>query len=72
MILTDGCIWDKNPFTGKGIAKWQTPLIFVISKIGAGDGPCPIAANLLLQTIFRKDDLSDTAEAAQTAEACKT
>jgi hypothetical protein len=26
-------------------------LISVISKIGAGDVPCPIAANLLLQTI---------------------
>jgi hypothetical protein len=47
-------------------------LIHVISKIGAGDVLCPIAANLLLQTIFRKDDLSDTVAAAQTAEAGKT
>jgi hypothetical protein len=61
-----------NRFTGKGIAQWPVPLISVISKIGAGDVPCPIAANLLLQTIFRKDDFSDTVEAAQTEEACKT
>jgi hypothetical protein len=47
-------------------------LISIISKIGAGDAPCPIAANLLLQTISRKDDLSDTVEAARTEEACKT
>jgi fructose-1-phosphate kinase PfkB-like protein len=59
-------------FTRKGIVQWPIPLISVISKIGAGDVLCPIAANLLLQTISRKDALSDTVATAQTEEAGKT
>jgi hypothetical protein len=59
-------------FTRKGIVQWPIPLISVISKIGAGDVLCPIVANLLLQTIFQKDELSDTDAAARTEEGGKT
>jgi len=67
-----GDIRGEIRFMQKGIAQWPIPPISVISKIGAGDALCPTAVNLLLQSIFRKDGLSDTVEAAQIAEACKT
>jgi len=59
-------------FTRKGIVQWPIPLISVISKMGAGGVLFLIAAPLLVETIFRKDDLSDTVAAAQTEEAGKT
>ena len=66
-----GDIRGDVPIHAKGIVQWPIPLIPVISKIGAGDVLCPIAANLLHQTIFRKDAPSDTVAAAQTEEAAK-